>query len=294
MRTLILLVVAAAAYAQPVPPALPAACTASKTTSCTPQVNSSGGYVPPGAGGGATIPSTTHMIKGDGAGNGADSKVVITAPATLGTIQFAADNETVVLPGGTLVPNSRTVCGHALSGNVTCSPSDVSLGSVTNDAQTKAAVMPNTAPSSAQIPIGTGSAYVPQTMSGDCTISASGVEICLHVVTFTFDGGGSAISTGACGQFPSTHFSGTIFRTDISADQAGSFTLDVWKHSSGTIPGSGDKISASAPVTLSSAQLDQNGSISGWTTAVAADDVWGCTVATAATVTKVTVQIWMH
>lgn len=37
----------------------------------------------------------------------------------------------------TLVPDTRTVNGHALSSNVTVSASDVSLGNVTNDAQIK-------------------------------------------------------------------------------------------------------------------------------------------------------------
>lgn len=49
------------------------------------------------------------------------------------------------------------------------------LGSVTNDAQTKAAIFPNTAPSSGQIPIGSGTAYVPQTVTGDWTVNSSGV-----------------------------------------------------------------------------------------------------------------------
>jgi len=58
--------------------------------------------------------------------------------------------------------------------------SDLSLNNVTNDAQTKASVMPNTAPSSGQIPVGNagGTAYVPQTLSGSgvtATLSSAGV-----------------------------------------------------------------------------------------------------------------------
>ena len=56
----------------------------------------------PVASGGATIPSVTTVLKGDGAGNAADTKVTFTSPATAATVQFAADNETVVLPNGTL------------------------------------------------------------------------------------------------------------------------------------------------------------------------------------------------
>lgn len=114
-----------------------------------------------------------------------------------------------------------------------------------------------------------------------------------HVITFPISGAaGAAISTGALKSFPTAEAACTIYRTDISADQSGSITIEIWKHAAGTIPTSGDKISASAPITLSSAQLNQNGSISGWTTSVAKDDIFGGTIVTAATVTVVTAQIW--
>ena len=113
----------------------------------------------------------------------------------------------------------------------------------------------------------------------------------LHSISFTIDGGGTAISTGAVGLFPTAAFACTISRWDLSADQSGTITIDVWK-AAGAIPTSGDKISASAPLTLSSAQLAQNGDMTGWTTTVNSGDVFGFSVATAITVTKVTGQIW--
>jgi hypothetical protein len=113
----------------------------------------------------------------------------------------------------------------------------------------------------------------------------------LHSVTVSLDGGGVAIVTGAVGIFPTAAYACTINRVDISADQSGSITIDVWK-AAGAIPTSGNKISASAPLTLSSAQLSQNGSLTGWSTSVASGDVFGFTVVTAATVQKVTGQIW--
>src|SRR5215471_1110655 len=58
--------------------------------------------------------------------------------------------------------------------------SDVGLGSVTNDVQTKAAIVPNTAPSSGQVLVGNagGTAYAPQTVSGSgatITMSSAGL-----------------------------------------------------------------------------------------------------------------------
>lgn len=54
---------------------------------------------------------------------------------------------------------------------------DVGLGNVTNDAQTKAAIVPNALPSSGQILIGNagGTGYAPVGVSGDVTISNAGV-----------------------------------------------------------------------------------------------------------------------
>lgn len=54
---------------------------------------------------------------------------------------------------------------------------DVGLGSVTNDAQTKAAIVSNTAPSAGQLLVGNagGTAYAPVSVSQDGTLSATGV-----------------------------------------------------------------------------------------------------------------------
>ncbi len=75
---------------------------------------------------------------------------------------------------------ATTVNGHALSSNVTVTATDVSLGSVTNDAQTKAAIFPNTAPAAGQVGIGNagGTAYAPVSISGDCTLASTGAETC--------------------------------------------------------------------------------------------------------------------
>lgn len=112
-----------------------------------------------------------------------------------------------------------------------------------------------------------------------------------HSLSFTIDGGGSAIATGDARSYPTAAYACTINRIDISADQSGSITVDVWK-AAGAIPTSGNKISASAPLTLSSAQLAQNGSLTGWTKTVSSGDVFGFNVATVSTVQRVTGQIW--
>jgi hypothetical protein len=123
-------------------------------------------------------------------------------------------------------------------------------------------------------------------------MTASGIAITpIHSIGFIIDGGGAVIGTGDIKVYPTADFACTINRIDISADQVGSITVDVWKVA-GAIPVAGNKISASAPLTLSAAQLAQNGSLTGWTKTVAVGDVFGFNVATVATVTRVVGQIW--
>jgi hypothetical protein len=111
-----------------------------------------------------------------------------------------------------------------------------------------------------------------------------------HGYEFTIDGAGSVITTGDIKLYGTATTAGTIDRIDISADQSCSVTIDIWKRA-GAIPTVANKISASAPLTLSSAQLAQNGSISGWTTAVAVGDVFDANVASVTGCTRVTGKV---
>ena len=73
---------------------------------------------------------------------------------------------------------TRTGDVTAQSGDYTAS--QVGLGNVSNDAQTKAAILPNTAPSAGQVPVGNagGTAYAPVAISGDCSITSLGAITC--------------------------------------------------------------------------------------------------------------------
>lgn len=120
----------------------------------------------------------------------------------------------------------------------------------------------------------------------------SGSSIATHAVTFVVNGQGSVPTTGDLKIFPIAEYACTINRVDVTADQSGSMTMDIWKRASRAIPTSSNKISASAPATLSSAQVSSDATLTGWTTSVAAGDVFGATLVTATTITSATVQIW--
>lgn len=80
-----------------------------------------------GGGGGATIPATTNLIKGDGAGNGADSGITISgSPGLVGINYTAATNLTVTSLG-------IGYTGDYVSGAIT---SELTIGSRTTSSRT--------------------------------------------------------------------------------------------------------------------------------------------------------------
>lgn len=108
-----------------------------------------------------------------------------------------------------------------------------------------------------------------------------------HSITFAL----TPTATGDQKIYPSFHYACTLQSYDITADQSGSISVDIWQ-ANAAIPTSGNKISASAPVALSSAQLAQGGSVSTWTTAVAANAVFAANVSSYSTLTHVTITLW--
>lgn len=115
----------------------------------------------------------TITLSGDVSGSGAT-----TITATLATV-----NSNVGTFGDLTHVPQFTVNGKGLitaASQILLTPTSVQLGSVTNDAQTKAAIVPNTAPAAGQILIGNagGTAYAPATVSGSgATITASSAGV---------------------------------------------------------------------------------------------------------------------
>lgn len=98
-------------------------------------------------------------------GPSANTVPVVTSAAAGGTVTYEA------VPNAALANSTITIGGSstALGGSA--------LGSVTNDAQTKAAIVPNTTPTAGQILVGNAgnTAYAPVTMGGNATMTSAGV-----------------------------------------------------------------------------------------------------------------------
>lgn len=123
--------------------------------------------------------------------------------------------------------------------------------------------------------------------------SARGIETnaITRIVTAVFDGGGSAPTVGTkC--YVICPFVGTIIGWRILGDVTGSAVVDVWKVAYGaSLPTISDTIAASAKPTLTAATINKDDTLTGWTTAVTADDVIGFNLDSVATITRLVVEL---
>lgn len=110
------------------------------------------------------------------------------------------------------------------------------------------------------------------------------------VVGVTFDGNGSTPTVGSIGYVVAT-FSGDIENWYITSDVSGSAVVDVWKVN-GAIPTNANSISTVDKPTLSSQQLNSDGTLAGWSdTTCTYGDVFGFELESVSTCNRVTVQI---
>ncbi len=105
----------------------------------------------------------------------------------------------------------------------------------------------------------------------------------------TIDGMGSVITVGQKGYFQ-VPYAGTITGWSLLSDQSGTCVVDIWKLNN-AIPTSGNSITASAKPTLTSAQLSASTAVGTWTSAIAANDVFGYNVNSATGMTRVSLVV---
>jgi hypothetical protein len=112
-------------------------------------------------------------------------------------------------------------------------------------------------------------------------------------VNFVVGDGTNVITTGIKGDihFP---FAGTIIEWTILPDASGSIQFDLWKDSYTNFPPTiADTITASAKPLISAAAKGQSSTLTGWTTAVSANDIIRVNVDSATTVKRVTLALKM-
>jgi len=126
---------------------------------------------------------------------------------------------------------------------------------------------------------------------GNDTQSASTTDVLTSTVGFVIDGGGSAITVGEKGHV-TVPWACTIQQVELFADQTGSIVVDIWKDTYANFPPTvADSITASAKPTISSAQKDQDATLTGWTTSLAAGDILAFNVDSVTDITRVSVML---
>ena len=126
------------------------------------------------------------------------------------------------------------------------------------------------------------------TITGTGSVAASANTRTTGIV-FIIDGGGAAITTGSKG-YVEIPFACTITAARLQADQSGSIVVDIKKATYSGLPTT-TSIAASAKPTLSTAQKNQDTTLTGWTTSITAGDWLEYVVDSATTVTRVTVSL---
>lgn len=127
--------------------------------------------------------------------------------------------------------------------------------------------------------------------AGELPIARLPTRIKTLTITFIIDGGGSAITTGQKGHLR-IPFACTISRVTMLADQSGSIVVDIWKDTYNNFPPTdADSIAASAVPTITTAQKSEDSTLTGWTTALSADDILAFNVDSCTTITRVIISL---
>ena len=132
----------------------------------------------------ADFGDTTGKLIADSGKNASSFDAAGAAAAAQAAAEAASD------PVGSAATAQSNAEAYTAAQIAALTPTSVGLGNVTNDVQTKNAIVPNTAPTAGQIPVGNAgnTAYAPKTVSGDATLASTGA---LTVVGFN----GSNLST---------------------------------------------------------------------------------------------------
>lgn len=122
-------------------------------------------------------------------------------------------------------------------------------------------------------------------------LAASGGGSGTITIGASFDGQGSALVVGSkC--YVRVPVACTITEATALADQSGSVVVDVWKDTYANYPPTdADSITASAPITISSAIKSTDTTLTGWTKTVTAGDVLAFNIDSCSTITRLQVQL---
>ena len=110
-------------------------------------------------------------------------------------------------------------------------------------------------------------------------------------IGFVLDGGGAPLTTGVKG-YVTVPYPCTITGWTLLADVSGSVVIDIWKDTYANYPPLvADTITASAKPTISAATKATSTTLTGWTTAIAANDILAFNVDSVSTITRLSISL---
>lgn len=200
---------------------------------------------------GGTIGDATHSVTLT-----VDAKGRITAGSAI-SIQIAESQVTNLTTDlAAKMSNPMTTAGDIISGGTSGTPQRVAVGTVGQVLKTE------------------GGTPTP-TWQDD-----------LATICCTMTGGGTPLTAGLQTDIR-VPYNCTIVEATLLADVSGSAVMDIWKVAFASFPAtSANKITASAPPTLSSASNETDTTLTGWTTAITAGDCLRFSLNSSATVTR--------
>lgn len=113
----------------------------------------------------------------------------------------------------------------------------------------------------------------------------------IGALNFIVDGGGAVMATGIKGDVR-VPFAASLMSAAVMGDQEGSVEIDIWKDTIANFPPTNaDSITATRQLSISNATYSTDASLSGWTKAVAVDDVLRFNVDSVGTLERLTVEL---
>lgn len=109
-------------------------------------------------------------------------------------------------------------------------------------------------------------------------------------ITVSFDGGGTALTTGVKTYIP-VPFSCNLQKWTLFADQAGSMVIDIWKNTYASFPPTSANTITGTPPNLSSVNKNQSTTLTNWTTSINSGDILAFVIKSTSTVTFATLQL---
>lgn len=149
--------------------------------------------------------------------------------------------------------------------------------------------IPNSSGSVTSVATGAGLSGGPITGTGTVAMTSNSRT---RIIGAGFDGGGSALVAGATAvTYFTVPYGCTISSWNVTVD-TGTASFDVWKIASGTaIPTSTNTIVAAAPPTISTGTAANSSTLTGWTTTVTANDIFGVNLSAVSGATKASVTL---